>query len=79
MSLFRFTSDIEERLGHKSLSSSAEDQMRISTTSASELLMLLNVSSGAFGASDVSAVEVKLEDYVLLAKQARTYIIRRKQ
>lgn len=37
--------------------------MRISTTSASELLMLLNVLGGAFGSSDVSTVKIKLEDY----------------
>lgn len=37
--------------------------MRISTTSASELLMLLNVLSGAFGSSDVSTEKIKLADY----------------
>lgn len=37
-------------------------QMRISTISASELLMLLNVLSGAFGSSEVSAVKIKLAD-----------------
>lgn len=36
--------------------------MRISTTSASELLMLLNVLSGAFGSSGVSTVKIKLAD-----------------
>lgn len=37
--------------------------MRISTTSASELLLVLKVLSGAFGSSDMSTVKIKLEDY----------------
>lgn len=37
-------------------SAAAGGQMRISTTSASELWMLLNVFSGAFGSSDASVV-----------------------